>query len=102
LIAAVGGLFLGTTEKINRNIKTVVVAVGGGNQDNRTIANETWGAGYVLFSKTGHTEKAKPVKAVQDQGCRRIFPPQSPHAPQARRKPMSISGTGCAKLIPGQ
>jgi len=58
--------------KLNRNIKTVVVADGGGNQDNEAVANETLAVGYVLFSKTGHREKAKPGKAMLDPGCGQV------------------------------
>ena len=59
-------------EKSNRNINTVVVVDAGGNQDKEAIANETWGVGHVLFSKTGHREKVKPGKAMRDLGRRRI------------------------------
>lgn len=55
-----------------RNIKTVVVADGGGNQDNEAAANETLGPGYVLFSKTGHQEKAKRVKGMRNPGWKQI------------------------------
>jgi hypothetical protein len=54
------GCVASTTRKINRNTKTVAVADGGGNLDNEVNANETWGAGYVLFSKTGHGKEVKP------------------------------------------
>jgi hypothetical protein len=30
------------------------------------------GAGYVLFSKTGHREKVKPAKAVRDLDCSQV------------------------------
>jgi hypothetical protein len=105
-----GGLFGGCSdlalkvllEKLNRNSKTVVVADGSGNLDNEAIVNETWGVGYVQFSKTGHGEKVKPVKPVRDSGWMRVWPPQSPHPPQARLQPMFISRSGCAKLISTQ
>ena len=89
-------------KKLNRNTKTVVVADGSGNQDKEAIANESWVAGHVLFSKTGHREKVKPGKAITCLGCRRIWLPESPHGPQTRRQPMFISRTGCAKLLPEQ
>jgi hypothetical protein len=40
--------------------------------DNQAVANESWGAGYVLFSKTGHREKVKPAKAVRDLDCSQV------------------------------
>ncbi|MHB1935053.1 MAG: hypothetical protein ACYCOR_00535 [Acidobacteriaceae bacterium] len=89
-------------KNLNRKIKTVAVADGGGNLDNEAIANGSWDAGHVLFSKTGHEEKVKAVKAMRNPGRRRISQPQSPHAPQGTRKAMSISHVGCANLVPAQ
>jgi type II secretory pathway component PulC len=89
-------------EKLNKDTKTVVVADGSGNQDKETIANESRDVDHVLFSKTGRREKVKPGKAMREPGCRRVWPPKSPHPPQARRQPMFISRTRCAKLIPKQ
>ncbi|MHB1841404.1 MAG: hypothetical protein ACYCPD_16725 [Acidobacteriaceae bacterium] len=71
-----------------RNIKTVEVADGGGNLDNQPFASENWGAGHVLFSKTGQQEKVKPVKAMRNAGLTQISPPESPHSPQASYIPM--------------
>jgi len=59
-------------KKLIGNINTVVVADGGGNQDKEAIANESWVASNVLFSKNGHREKAKPGKEMACPGCIRI------------------------------
>ena len=114
--AAIGGLyfflrFVGVVEKadrqvllekLNRDTKIVAVVDGSGNQDKEAIANKSRVVGHALFSKTGHGEKVKPGKEMTCPGCRRIWLPKSPHAPQARRQPMFISRTACAKPIPDQ
>jgi hypothetical protein len=89
-------------KEFNRNSKTVVIADGGGNLDKEDPANETWDAGSVLFSKTGHGEKVKAGNAMPNRGGERFYPAESPHAPQARLQAMFISRTACAKLIPAQ
>jgi hypothetical protein len=89
-------------KELNRDTKTVVVADGSGNQDKQAIANESWVAGNVLFSKTGQGEKAKPGEAMPNLPRRRIPPSESPHNSQVSRLLMFISRSGCAKLLPRQ